>query len=124
MTKVYVATEGSYSDYRILGVFTTEEEASKVGDYAEEYDLWERVPTKKTVYVLMAFPPDYAPRPIEVHLIQPWDYGYGLFGVAKRPKYELFPNRGFRVSGTDRPLVEKAFQDRRAQLIAEAEGIA
>jgi hypothetical protein len=124
MTKVYVATEGSYSDYRILGVFTTEEEAAKVGEYAEEYDLWERAPEKKTVYAITTFPPSYPSRPIEVHSIQPWDYNYERLGMAKRPKFELFPNRGFCVSGTDRSLVEKAFQDRRAQLIAEAEGIA
>lgn len=121
--KVYVATEGSYSDYRILGVFSKRGDAEAVGE-VEEYDLWNRVPLVRTVYAMRAFPPDYEPVTLEVHRLQPWDYNYGNLATTKRPKYDLFPNRGFQVSGTNRPLVEKAFRDRRAQLVAEAQGIA
>jgi hypothetical protein len=44
MTKIYVLTEGSYSDYHIIGVYSTEElaqEAQLLNTYSEieEYDL-------------------------------------------------------------------------------------
>ena len=46
MTKVYVLTAGEYSDYHVVGVFSTKEEAEKIGGLlyrksveAEEYEL-------------------------------------------------------------------------------------
>ena len=44
MTKIYVLTEGSYSDYHIIGVYSTEElaqEAQLLNTYSviEEFDL-------------------------------------------------------------------------------------
>lgn len=120
--KVYVATEGSYSDYHILGVFTNEADAASVGE-VEEYEVYEKVPARVTSHAITGFPPDFEPRS-DVHVLFPWDYGWESYGTKRRPKVQRFPNGGLRVSGTSRSIVEKAYQDRVGQLKAEAAGVA
>ncbi|MFI7113976.1 hypothetical protein ACIBK9_47200 [Nonomuraea sp. NPDC050227] len=41
--KVYLATSGSYSDFRVQGVFAREEDAAayELGESVSEYELWE-----------------------------------------------------------------------------------
>jgi len=56
MTKVYVVTSGEYSDYRIRGIFTTEEAANRykesVGSDANDIGEWELdTPNLKIGYV-------------------------------------------------------------------------
>ena len=41
MSKIYLVTQGSYSDYRIVGAFSTEENASKVVEALHTGNSWD-----------------------------------------------------------------------------------
>lgn len=123
MTKVYIATEGSYSDYRILGVFVTREAAAEVGE-VEEYELWDKPPKAVTSYEVHGWPNQGWEPNWEIHVLRPWDYGYETYGHSGRPLVHEWPNGGMRISGGVKSVVEKAWQDQVARRRAVQEGIA
>lgn len=129
--KVYLASEGSYSDYAVIAVFLNKEDAQKVSlNEVEEMELYESVPEKVSGWVMKAMPytEDWHERfvsywPWEVWLpmndrptTHVWDYGYRRDGGGY--------SKAIRASGKDRESVRKAFYDRVAQLKAEDAGIA
>ena len=74
--KVYVLTRGEYSDYHIIGVYSTSEKAQEMCDamrtswdepQIEEYELDERNPSMGYVYI------GYAPKHNKVH-----QYGFSF----------------------------------------------
>lgn len=123
--KVYVATDGEYSDYHIVAVFGNRELAEQFGE-VEEYEVYEEAPAKRSAWVIEAIPAD-APEREYNHVAYPWDYAWATYSHG-RPKVQVWEaGRGrvsIRVSGGDREQVRKAFRDRRARLLAEREGLA
>jgi|WetSurMetagenome_2_1015567.scaffolds.fasta_scaffold15523_12 hypothetical protein len=128
MTKVYVVTEGSYSDYHIVAVFRDRKEAETfVGsnvDEIEEYELYEKQPVRQVVYYAKAESPDWN---VEERswVAWPWDSYYGL----SRPVADEWPQQGLwprrvTVHGSDMGEVRMALYDRIAKIKAEQEGIA
>ena len=147
-TKVYAVTEGSYSDYRVKCLFTTEALAEAHvarlrGDRewsddpsVEVFLLFDVNPSQATVYSRNArVRPDGTVTSfnrgvdIEQERVE-WEYG-GWNGIAA-PIMEartycppVDNGEGFRVqvSGTDKAKVDKAFQDRIAEAKARVLGV-
>jgi hypothetical protein len=69
--KVWVATEGNYSDYRILAVFDTEEGAKSVGD-AEEYEVFTVAPEARMLHQASGLSTQAEPAMWSIR-IMPWD---------------------------------------------------
>lgn len=127
--KVYLATRGTYSDYHVIGVFATRELAESVGEEVEERELYDAIPRKLVSYEVTSMPWDRDPEPeIRKHVYYPWDYEAEWFSASRRPKVSVWNYgqglSGLRVSGSDRDVVAKAFRDRRAEMLAEREGVA
>ena len=139
MVRVYVATEGSYSDYRVLGVFAKEADAKEAShDQYLTMDVYPAMPPAVQAYRMWADPFDGEVHTESYHDLYPWDYRYEFF-AHDRPRVEVNARNGkgpnkyegrfdrpllLTVSGTDPKAVQQAFSDRRGQLLAEREGIA
>jgi sirohydrochlorin ferrochelatase len=118
--KVYLATEGWYSDYRVLAVFTNRTDAEEVGESVEEFELYESRPVPQIVHVLESMPWNVEPRYWR-EVVRPWDYRAEW--AVTRPRVDVWPH-GMRAYGLDEKGVRKAFADRQAQRRGESEGIA
>jgi hypothetical protein len=141
-TKVYAVTEGSYSDYHILALFKTRaladaHERDGEGDSVEEFLLYNRRPTRVTVYSINArIWPDGSVTSEHVDRGEPqlrsqleWEYG-SYSGPAKpireaRTLQAPYAGKDWlvRVSGTDKAKVLKAFRDRVGQARARTLGV-
>jgi hypothetical protein len=68
MVKVWIASEGNYSDYRVTGVFTTKAEAAKVSENdVESFTLYEKAPEGVMRYHMVCD----VKRPIHPHIDPP-----------------------------------------------------
>lgn len=142
MTTVYAVTAGSYSDFHIEALFSTEKVARQAADSLEygggevaEYTVYDEIPPKRIIYHMEALPVTKEPtagknvldgwkigdgyvsghaRPDGTPVVHAWAYGSG-----RGPK-----NRALRVWGYDKAKVEKVFQDQRAQMLAVIAGVA
>jgi hypothetical protein len=124
MTDVYLVSVGSYSDYSIEAVFTDEAlataHAAKVGGTVEPMPLLDKMPTRFTVYCKSN--DTYKGREPHEWTYVAWTYQRRLY---QRANVSVWNNgRSIRVHGWDKGAVDKAFDDRYAQLQAEREGIA
>ncbi len=131
--KVYIITSGSYSDYGIRTVFVDRAVAEQfVKEHSGEYDEnniedWEgydHIPERRSVYVIEAMPPYGTPREYTVHR-WPWEELHFQGGEPKgdRPKVDEWTH-GIRVYGNNDQTVRKAFYDRVAPIVAKRAGIA
>lgn len=151
MATVYVVTEGSYSDYGIRAIFRTREVAEEaialgLGEDVEEYTVHDKAPTRvawwrarwvSNTKILTDSPDGKAYGvPVESMEIEPWSGASWSIEPAylppKRPKVDIneqtLPTGQTRIYiyafGRTRDAVIKAVADRRAQWLAEQEGIA
>lgn len=113
MEEVYVVTSGEYSDYRINAVFTdkasAEAHAREFSDngQAETWPLITTTPQRVTVYGRA-----YRNGTDKAWTYGVWDYDLGDLRSG-RPRYSEEPF-GFRIQGTNKSSVDKAFRDRLA----------
>jgi hypothetical protein len=141
--KVYVVTEGAYSDYHIEAIFANRKDAQRVVDRknaprdgdaygeacVEEFDLRDgplepiivfvRVFQDTSSYVSSLFDiePSRAWSRETEELWWPWDDDKPRLVVAKENEW------GVIVRGTDKAKVDKSFQDRVAHWKAVRAGI-
>ena len=125
--KVYVLTQGEYSDYHIVGVYSTKEKAQELCDamrtngtlwdepQVEEYELNELTPTMGHVCV------GYTPEHNTVHSYG-FNFGQGTDAInsyAQPPEFICYLPYSPRLS--DPKVLLKAAQDRYMQWKAEQE---
>lgn len=125
--KVYVLTQGEYSDYHIVGIYSTKEKAQELCDaicasytfwdkpQIEEYELDERSPSMGYVCV------GYMPEGNIIHGYG-FNFGCGVDSVAsysKSPEFICYLPYSPRFS--DPKVLLKAAQDRYIQWKAEQE---
>lgn len=126
--RVFIVTEGEYSDYRIVAAFSSEavadEFAKRTGGDVETLTVYASIPDRRRLYVMETGPGR------DVHSwhkdLYPWESdGYvGRTATSDgKPSVHVW-NGNLRVWGMDEARVTKAFQDRRASGRAEKEGIA
>ena len=128
--KVYLATAGSYSDYRVRAVFTREEDARAyaLADDVEEYELhdgpvevrtWHQlswstgIPDRKSDGFALANPNTYENR-------RDFD------GHEKHAEHEWREHPAgpiLVVGGWDLARVRKVYSEQRAKYLAEQEGV-
>lgn len=117
--KVYVATSGEYSDYRVQAVFTREQDArdyALADDYLE-LDLHEGPIEVRNWWVLHWYP--QGQRGSEPHLTsRPDDYD----GHANKIRHEWRTTHQYvpylHVEGWDKDRILKVYSEQRAQYIA------
>jgi hypothetical protein len=141
--KIYAVTEGDYSDYRVLALFTSEElakqhteEADLPGDFCpeekkiEEFYLYDRPPEMKTVYHRIGRV-DSDGKAIQDSTISERRYEYGNYMGFIKPIMEArtysarsHPNcLQVSIIGSDSERVDKSFNDRMAEAKARQAGI-
>lgn len=129
--KVYLATSGEYSDYRVLHVFTREEDAReyKLGEDVEERELHDG-PVEVRVWHSLdwrSWTPEkqgsayVVGNPDEEHELRDFD---GREGHCEH-HWERFPDRKalLTVSGWDLDRVRKVYSEQRAKYLAEKAGL-
>lgn len=123
--KVWLAVAGEYSDYRVLHVFTREQDAREymLGEDVEERELHEG-PVMVATWHELRWDPAVPDRP-----------GTGLAGAnpnewaeqkdyaPARPQHTWWPSGVLTVSGWDREAVRKVYGEQRARYLAEKAGI-
>jgi hypothetical protein len=137
VTKVYLATAGEYSSFRILHAFAREEDAEsyKLGGDVLEFEVHEGPVEVRTWYSLkwrgdrgefMGTEPRGARNPYvyageqrdfngnEKHVQHSWGRAY---------LQECDGNAHLTVEGWDLALVKKVYSEQRAQYLARQEGI-
>lgn len=139
---VYAVTDGEYSDYRVLALFTTKKLADAhveaAGGRVEPFLLFDHQPRKVTIYSISArIGPDGSvtgefSRPTgepEIRSRVEWEYG-NYEGVPKpimEARLLQAPYAGkdwiVRVSGTDKAKILKSFHDRVAEGKARTLGV-
>ena len=127
--KVYLATAGSYSDYRVRQVFARREDAEAYGlaDDVEEYDLQESPVEVRTWYTLRWYitKPD---GPADSRSVgNPWESSElrDFDGRPNNLQHSTYYNGDvLLVEGWDLNGVRKVYSEQRAQHIAKREGIA
>ena len=122
--KVYVLTEGEYSDYRVNAVFSSQTAANAAkdagaGESIEEFELYDAVPPQTILYIHERLNGRESRR---AEIRWPWDIWQDP-APSERPRFYEW-DHGRRVYGTDEAAVEKAWQDREAEERAKAEGLA
>lgn len=128
--KVYLATSGDYSDYRVRHVFARREdaEAYALGDDVEEFEVQEGPIEVRPWHQLMWWPgrPDrqaaaFASANPLVYSTERRDYD----GNPRHADHHWDDARAcLEVEGWDRDRVKKVYSEQRAQYLARKEGIA
>jgi len=127
--KVYLATSGEYSDYRVVHVFTREEDARsyELADDVEEYELREG-PVLTGVWHVLQWQPRLPDRPGDsLRLANPYEYTerHDLDGQPSRVQHRILEPSGLLVvEGWDLNGVRKVYSEQRVQILARREGIA
>lgn len=134
--KIYLATSGSYSDYRVHHAFATEKlaeaYASKVSEgEVKEFELRDQPVERRAWYQLTWWPDIEDRRASSMATANPsiWDYVEDYNPDRKLNHQWLehhMPGRPstLRVEGWDRVAVMKVYSEQRARYLAEKEGIA
>lgn len=126
--KAFAISAGSYSDYRVYAVFTTEEEARKAADAAgcdvEEFPLYDQMPRRIVYHVIERFPGQ------EEHVYTlvkfPWEATYFGGTLVRGATYNAWPLRGGtaeRAWGTSKEAVRRRWQEANQQREAEEAGL-
>ena len=124
--KVYLATSGEYSDYRVCHVFTRREDAENypLGDDVEEYELQDgpvQVATWHSVYWYSRRPDDKGdsmrlPNPFESSSQRDFD------GHLNHIEHSVTDNGTLVVSGWDLNGVRKVYSEQRAKILSGFSG--
>ena len=129
--KVYLATSGEYSDYRVRGVFTRREdaEAYALGDDVEEYELHNGPVEVRTWHQLSWSPqiPDRERGNMNRANPNKYEERRDFDGHEKHAEHEWREHPIgpiLVVSGWDLARVRKVYSEQRAQYLAHKEGIA
>lgn len=126
--KVYLATAGEYSDYRVRHVFARREdaEAYQLGDDVEEREL-QSGPVEVRRWYVLRWEPRLGDRPGDgLAMANPHeDSEYRDFdgqpGHAEHQWIELAPGRTLlKVGGWNLARVRKVYSEQRAQYLAQA----
>jgi hypothetical protein len=135
--KVYLATAGEYSDYRVLHAFARREDADayKLGDDVKELEIHDG-PVKVRRWHQLTWRADRGDRMGENGLGLPNPHIYGgeerdFDGDGKHVEHrwskaymqEVEGNAHLTVGGWDLALVKKVYSEQRAQYLARKEGI-
>jgi hypothetical protein len=125
---VYVVTEGTYSDYHVVAMFSTRKlaEAFIAADQArgyndiEEYTLLRTMPKRERVFVIERY---WSQPTIRRHNFLKWDFEAAPFnGEREEANYQRWGS-GERAWGTDEGLVEKAWKEAHAAEEARDAGL-
>jgi hypothetical protein len=141
--KVYVLTEGEYSDYHIEAVFADRAMAERFGEVrfggairaysprVEERDVLTEMPTTQRAYYIrqnISVPGGPAGDPQEWH-VERWSHETSEYAARIPERSEVTVGKcdgGVTVTvyAATQEAARKAFHDRVAHIMAEAEGVA
>lgn len=135
--KVYVATDGSYSDYQIKHVFLNEDDArtyaqsTHEGNYSE-YEVREKIPERRVFYHLtwQSHLPDCNKNSNHIANPHVWSYESDFTGDTMLAHHWYNRTAGpnqigtLSVEGFGREGVMKVYSEQRAMFLARQEGIA
>lgn len=123
MKTAYVVTQGEYSEYRILGVYSTEEQANHVAEIrdgrVESYEVDVALDTPngmKYYYVTMSFDGNRA----KAHISDPFSYEHKMASNSK-VSYSCYGSVTLHCWATDEKHAIKILNDRRIQMMASGE---
>ncbi len=130
MKPLWAVTEGEYSDYHILGLFETEEEARRVAhgdEHVEQMTLYESGEVVRTPFYVASLSgafggPKQTDRGPYLHKMVEWPWKPWS---SVRPDVIDYgaPDHWFlRVAGPDKQAVRQVFSDHCAQYKAETGG--
>lgn len=127
--KVYLVTQGSYSDYRVLAAFSDEGEARTLAAYddrqVEEFALLEKCPEQVIEYTRNAtvFPSGTVNESQSAQEVFVGIEGTPPECSASRPNVSTVPDLSIwlYVHGTDRERVDKVYGEQLAQTKAQAD---
>ena len=140
--KVYVVTQGQYSDYRVDAIFPTRELAEAYMEHRkgvegnmadfneiEERNVWDRIPQRFTVYAASVAIRLNG----ETDSLKEWSFTRWESDEKGRPGRPVVDDlsatasahwRGIRATGANPGEVKQAVLDRVARFRAEREGVA
>lgn len=127
--KIYLATSGDYSDYRVRHVFARKEdaEAYALGDDVEEFEVQEGPVEVRPWHELMWWPDRPDRQAGEFTGANPLVYSAGrrdYDGNARHVDHRWNDARTcLEVEGWERERVMKVYSEQRAQHLAHKEGI-
>ena len=146
LVRVYIVTDGEYSDYRIVHVFRDEEDAEIYterlsGSRVEEWEVLEAPVERRAWYTFYwdSGRPDEKRRPDTMRMGNPWEYPPEMRDFDGDPRHvehnwtgstgitegnEIIRSRILVVQGWDHARVLKVYSEQRAQELARREGIA
>ena len=136
-TKVWALSSGSYSDYEVSVLFTTEEAAEEAAKEAsashydrynvEEFILYDGVPEMVTMHTMEFDVLDTNPSSVtssEAKSVTRYPWQFARNGVPSRRVHVRVrrypypqPRTAGRVSGLDLQAVQQAFSDHRARVL-------
>jgi hypothetical protein len=125
--KVYLATAGEYSDYRVLQVFARREDAEsyELGEDVEEWDVEDGPVEMRTWHSLHWWPARPEGRdPQGLRMDNPFERSSLRDFDSKLRTSHHWHQDGLIVEGWDLNAVHKVYSEQRAQHIARREGIA
>ena len=124
MSKVYVVTAGTYSDYHIEAIFTTKEVAQAFIDadsaQIEAWELFDALPKRVVWWAIDTISWEHGGKPFERSHVM-WEFETPTWN-GKPYRYERW-GKNRRVFGTDKERVRKVFWDNWNRERAEQEGI-
>jgi hypothetical protein len=125
--KIYLATAGEYSDYRICHAFSKREDAEgyKLGDDVLELDVHDG-PVDVRFWYDLDWRADWGDRHavMGVQVANPHiDSELRDFDGNERHVEHTWSGRALNVQGWDRQLVKKVYSEQRAQYLARQEGV-
>ena len=124
--RVYLATSGEYSSYRVLHVFAREEDARayEAADDVEEYELHDGPVDVRRWHTLhwFSWQPDGPGNPLELNTLLDFDDRRGNAGHHWGST--LDPEKlTLTVTGWDLDGVRKVYSEQRAKYLAEQAGL-
>ncbi len=127
MTKVYLATSGEYSDYRVRHVFTRREdaEAYRLADEVEERELHDG-PVEVRAWHTLTWRPKFPDRPAEFPQVANPFESKELRDFDGQPglvEHEWTQGPVLNVRGWDLRRVRKVYSEQRARYLAEAQDV-
>lgn len=135
--KIWVASEGSYSDYRVIAAFASEELAEAavsvgMGDGTDDLWYYEDMPTPTLVLIISCMvptPEKQTERPFGRRFFQEWEHVRKMWPhtVAYDPPPDVrqarFGPSRLSYEGTDFKAVRHAFGEHKSQMQAHWEGV-
>lgn len=130
--KVYLATAGEYSDYRVLHAFARREdaEAYEGGEYVEEYELLDG-PIERRTWHMFWWNPELPDQERDGQRMgNPWEFtdrrDFGGDARHVEHRWEGPPQRTgpvLHIQGWDLDRIRKVYSEQRAQYLARQQGV-